>query len=287
MRIDIGIAANKNQDQHWWASLMPELIRADREPGITIGQVIVFGGALPDYTRNRIARQYFSPSTTAENRTAVAAEHLEGESEAIFWVDDDTVPPPGTIERLIALDVDIAGGVYYLRRPPYNPVCYRRMPNGSYAALFDFQVGEILEVDSVGMGCTLVRRSVYERIRDQHVLLRRMSGTLMPIHKEDLVESRFLAKQIKRHAGEVIMAQGQIVQLQKLQPLEEEPRAWPFYAMEFQRTEDHHFCELAQRVGCRIKVDTGVECSHWGSSPVTGEEFRALRWEMEADDASV
>ena len=60
-------------------------------------------------------------------------------------------------------------------------------------------------------------------------------------------------------------------------PLEEEPVHWPFYVMEHERTEDHHFAELALRVGCRILVDTALECGHAGEKIYGADDFREFQ----------
>ena len=286
MRIDIGIAANKNQDFQWWAAIVPEIARLVQTGRIEIGKMLVVSTATPDWSKNQISSYYLGPATTAENRTAIVAEHLDGPSDAIWWIDDDTVPPAGALERLLAVEqADIAAGIYYLRRPPFNPVCYKRLSDRSYAPLYDFQVGEILEVDSVGMGCTLVRRHVYERIKAGYRLFRRAdTGTMKAVHRDAVVETRALAKQIKRHVGEVLVTDRGIVHVEEMHQVDL-PVGFPFYVMEFGRTEDHHFCEMARRVGCRIVVDTAVECSHYGTVAVTGEDFRRVRWEAENESS--
>jgi len=264
MRVDIGIACNKNQEKEWWARLVPELLRVAAEGKVELGQFIAVGSALTDHNRNHIVGHF-----------------LEGEAEAIWWIDDDVVPPSGTLEALVGLEVDIAAGVYFLRKPPCNPVVYARLEGGLYRPLWEYQQGEIIRADSVGMGCTLIRRCVYERIREEYAVFRRVrNGTVVLVHREDVVETRMVARQVRRQAGKVLKRPGERGSAWLLEELVgpvEPPEVWPFYALEYGRTEDHYFCEMARRVGFEIVVDTGIECAHWGCQPVTGKSFREMR----------
>jgi hypothetical protein len=285
MRVDIGIACNKNQEKEWWARVVPELLRVAAEGRVELGQFIAIGSALTDAIGSAL---------TDHNRNHIVGHFLEGEGEAIWWIDDDVVPPAGTLEALVGLDVEIAAGVYFLRKPPCNPVVYARREDGFYRPLWEYQQGEIIRADSVGMGCTLIRRCVYERIQEQYVLFRRVrNGTVVLVHREDVVETRKVARQVRRQAGKVLRRQGgrgageqgsggaeergRAYLLEELVGPVEAPDVWPFYALEYGRTEDHFFCEMARRVGFEIVVDTGIECQHWGCQPVTGKSFREMR----------
>lgn len=264
MRVDIGIACNKNQEKEWWARVVPELLRVAAGGRVELGQFIAIGSALTDHNRNHIA-----------------AHFLDGEADAIWWIDDDVVPPSGTLEALIGLDAEIAAGVYFLRKPPCNPVVYARQPDGFYRPLWEYQKGEIVKADSVGMGCTLIRRCVYERIREEHVLFRRVrNSTAVIVHQDDVgeVEDYEKYEAAERMVGTVVPhPAGNAYLVEELVRPVKPPEVWPFYALEYGRTEDHFFCEMARRVGFEIMVDTGIECQHWGCQPVTGTSFREMR----------
>jgi len=269
VQIDIGIACSKNQDHDWWGRNVPEWLRLAAGGVVEFEGFLAVGSALTDHNRNHIV-----------------GHHLAGTSDAIWWIDDDVVVPPGTLERLVALDAAIAAGVYYMGKPPCHPVVYGRREDGLYSPLWDYQVGEIVEADSVGMGCTLVRREVYERIQEEFVLFRRArTATVVPVHRGDVVKTRALAKQVRRHGGQVLVDRhGVAVMVEPMGPAGEVD-VWPFYAFENGRTEDHWFCEMARRVGFRIVVDTGIECQHWKLRPITGESFREMRSLYEQQEA--
>jgi hypothetical protein len=242
---------------------------------IEVGKILTVGSALSDHQHNGIADLFLRPDNVAENRNNVVAE---SEGDYLFWMDDDTVPPAGTIEKLLRLGTDIAAGIYFRRNPPYNPLVYKRVENGLYTSLWDYQPGEILRPDSVGMGCTLVKRSVYERIREAYILFYRADHhTALAVHRDDLVNVARLPEELRAWRDKVVVSNDGVYRMQALDLRHDEPEHWPFYVLEHERTEDHHFCEMARRVGCEIVVDTALECHHVGEVDVTGEEFRAMR----------
>lgn len=260
MKIDVGIAANKNQEQKWWSTLMPELLALERRGKVEVERFIVIGSALTDYNRNKVVATFLDG----------------GDSEALWFIDDDTIPPPRAVEWLVDLletgACEVAAGIYYSRSAPFNPIAYQRRPNGLYIPLARFEPGEIVYVDSVGMGCTLIRERVFTTIQEQYRVYSRVSnGTLVPVHREDMREGDPLQPGVVMGPGEV---RGYVVE-PIAGPVDVEE--WPFYAFEHGRTEDHFFCEMALRCGFRIAVDTAVECQHVGMEPTTRQRFQDVK----------
>ena len=283
LTVDVGIACNKNQSNRWWSQVMGELLNIQERGQVRIGRVITVGAALPDFSKSEVAAIGLGRlGLTDANRSEIVQRHLEEDEKAgaIWWIDDDTVPPAGALEKLVAMDVEVAAGLYFLRVPPCSPVAYFRNPGGTYAPLWNYQRGEIVHVDSVGMGCTLVRRTVYERIKREYLLFQRVeTGTVRAVHRDDFIVVKELPKTMERRAGQVVYADGQAVYVEKLiGPLDPKTvERWPFYAMEYERTEDHYFCEMVKRLGMTIAVDTSIECQHWGDTAVVGQNFRDMK----------
>jgi hypothetical protein len=264
-RIAVAVPTNKNEASGWWSGVFGELLRTSHTDGIELEALITAGGALTDTNRNKCVDSFL-------NNT---------EADVLAFIDDDTIPPPRAFVRLLELDADIANAVYYLRGEPYNPVAYRRMPNRKYLSLKDFQPGQIVEVDSVGMGCTIVRRHVFEAIMDNYeVFMRARIAAPFPVHKDDVEEFGDLPCVVHDTAGGVITAPGGIRGYfidPVVGPLEEgDYDRWPFYALEWGRTEDHYFNEMARRLGFTIKVDTWQECKHLGTTAHDGTHYREL-----------
>jgi hypothetical protein len=91
----------------------------------------------------------------------------------IFFLDSDTIPPADTIRRLMAHDKDVVTGLYFQRKPPFYPHIYRKGEiKGVWDSMQFYDLAEPLEgekkglikVDSAGMGCCLIKRSVFDKI---------------------------------------------------------------------------------------------------------------------------
>lgn len=278
-KVDIGIACSANQHLSFWGNLMGVLLQ-EQQRGIEIGQIMTIGSALPDWNKNDIlggtelkplanVNEKGRNEKTDANRGLISHRFLGGSPESewkadwIMWFDDDVVVPVGVISSLLALEKDAVAGLYFNGNPPYNPIAYFRAKDGiGYEALYDYPYGSLMSVDSVGMGCTLVHRSVFEKIMDAYTVYVRPNGSLMPVLKSNVnpVVQGWDVGSIANGKSESVVG-GYFVQ--KVQPpAEDDKRAFPFFSMEYGRTEDHHFWELAAAVGVRPWVDTTITCGH-------------------------
>ncbi len=91
------------------------------------------------------------------------AENVRG--EWLLFLDDDMVFPPDLLRRLLAHDKDIVGALAFRRVEPFLP-CIARWDESSQSmvTIRDLAFGELMEVDGIGMGCTLIRKRVFEAI---------------------------------------------------------------------------------------------------------------------------
>ena len=246
-KVDIGVPCSKQQSPKWWGKLIGEALRASRYDDIEVGRTIFSGGALTDSSRNTIADEF-----------------LANDSDWLFMFDDDTVPPPGTMSRLLSLQVPIASGVYFGRSDIKKgekviPLVYRLTdPDstiGEYYPITEYYRGEIIQADATGLGCSLIHRSVFDAIKDHYVLLQRPTGPLIPVAPQNVDASIAM--------GNKPLDFGKI----------EHDFNYPFFLFDGARTEDFFFYELVRPLGYRATVDTKVECQHLSEYAIDGDDF--------------
>jgi len=259
--VDIGVACAPHQSPDWWAPVMALILETERSGKVKIGRIRTVSSALPDANKNntvgQIKRRW---SLTDANREVISNGFVNDDADYIFWIDDDTVPPAGTITHLIRLGRPFVAGLYFLPRKPYNPIAYKRHEDdGLYYPVYNYTKGALMEVDSVGMGCTLIHRSVYEKIRDEHQVYVKHNGAIVPIHKRNILNP-VVSKHLKRKEPYI---RAGIYHEQMVPQPEDDGRNFPYYLLEHGRTEDHYFCELAANVGIKPMIDTSVTCQHW------------------------
>lgn len=86
----------------------------------------------------------------------------------LMTVEDDILPPPDALEKMIAVDADIAYGVYCFRkgkptinvaRPDDQQQSYS-LPNN--LAEWQRNFGNVIDCGGLGLGCTLIKREVFD-----------------------------------------------------------------------------------------------------------------------------
>lgn len=161
----------------------------------------------------------------------------------LFWVDDDMVYPPHGLKRLLAHDKPIVGGLCHDRRHPYKPVIARYFDKswgcdeGAYGWLFDYPDNELIEVDATGGAFLLVKREVFEKVREEF-------GTRSgPDDALDPSWASWWTPILEKHG----------------------------------HAEDLAFCWRARSSGYSIHVDTGLDIGHVGEVVVDKEFSRRNR----------
>ena len=115
-----------------------------------------------------------------------------------FW-DSDILPPADVILRLIETGRDLIGAMYTRRGPPFAIVGGRATIDKEGRTIsFDmpaYQQGEIVPVDVLGMGITLISRRCVQAVMAKHPRpfawgvdlesIREENGTLVPRTSED------------------------------------------------------------------------------------------------------
>jgi hypothetical protein len=105
---------------------------------------------------------------TLRDRAAYRAL-CEGHSH-VLWLDADNVWPHGLLGRLLPHhEKGIVGGLYHLKTPPHQPVALRKAaddpdPNMYTHLTHVHEERALVEVDVLGMGCTLVPTAVFRQL---------------------------------------------------------------------------------------------------------------------------
>lgn len=200
-------------------------------------------------------------------------------ADYLWWIDADNTPPVDALGRLLGVRKELVSGLYYggkvalSKNADIRPVAYLRRPDGAYHTLdqvYQWERGEIIPVDGVGMGCFLTHRSVYEKIEDEFAIVQAMNGWQFTVKKTDIKQP--LADEPTKHPYAYEIRKDTFHLPVRKPSLTSS--IFPHFQCQFTRTEDFVFCENAKAVGFDIFVDTSVEVGHVKSLSVDGAVYR-------------
>lgn len=100
----------------------------------------------------------------SRNRNRIAERAIAEGYDAVWYVDDDQVFSPPTLEKLIAADKDIVSGLYLKREVPFTPQVYdREDENGAvFPRLLKHGERGLVKAVATGAGCLLVKTKVFQ-----------------------------------------------------------------------------------------------------------------------------
>lgn len=263
-KVIFGIAAYGTQPAGWWSKLLTTATTLEKYDIQYLGTLI--GASMSaDNNRNQIVQSF-----------------LKTDAEWLYWIDTDNPPPLGAIRRLLDTGKKLVTGLYFLKDAPYTPVMYLKNDQNLYNPCMNWNRGEILPIDSAGMGALLSHRSVFEDIQAQCTVVQRWDGGQFAIHKNDIVGS--LPERVNAGKRPKII-NGRYSETVCKPQLTVKP--FPWFALEYGRTEDHYFFELAARCGHELWVDTSIEVPHMGGREVTGEHYRTWKEEHQRSGSAL
>jgi len=113
-------------------------------------------------------------SSIDRGRNEAAKLAMDAECEYVFFLDDDMVIDPRTLDSLIVADRDIVMAHSYIRGYPYRPMCFKwKEKDAEVPSLEYFETDEELEslkdangivgekhIAAVGFTCTLIKTSL-------------------------------------------------------------------------------------------------------------------------------
>ena len=95
---------------------------------------------------------------------------IGGRYDALLCVEADMILPPDTLRRLVACDADVAYGLYVFRHTRHTWSAYIKLGDRHGRSLSQEPEqardlwGRVIDVQGVGLGCTLIRRQVLEQL---------------------------------------------------------------------------------------------------------------------------
>ena len=139
---------------------------------ICLEKVVI--GSRVDEARNLIVNEALELRGTERMRTS-----------HVFFVDDDVLIERDTLIRLLAHDVPIVSGLYYAKTPTPQPLLFLDAHAGPCV---DYPKDQLVPCHGHGMGCTLIKREVFDAIEPPWFLTEegRLVGTDFISHTEDI-----------------------------------------------------------------------------------------------------
>jgi len=124
------------------------------------------------YTHGWETDIYYSEGTILSSQRNKAASRAVEEGSDLFFLDTDMTFTPQDALKVMAIEGDIVGGLYYARRYPYQPLVYCEdlvEVNGKFRALSlpDMPSGPF-KCEGLGCGFLYIRHSTLEKIFAEH-----------------------------------------------------------------------------------------------------------------------
>ena len=116
---------------------------------------------------------------TDKARNYIVKQELESGATHLLFIDDDNPPAENTIERFFQADKDIVCAPIPTRNPNkngfhdlciFNKVVKDDLPFPLYENInkIDLSKGKVFKVDACGMGCTMIKRNVLEKLWEKY-----------------------------------------------------------------------------------------------------------------------
>jgi hypothetical protein len=107
---------------------------------------------------------FFNSNTILLNQREMLVEDAKKiKSDYVLWLDSDMVFPPTTAMRLLNHNKDIVGCNYLKRSKPNTPVAYETLFEWD-KPLSMTSKDDLVKVEGVGLGCILMKLSVFDSI---------------------------------------------------------------------------------------------------------------------------
>lgn len=104
----------------------------------------------------------------ARNRNMMIAQAIEHDFTHVLFLDDDTAPPKDIITKLLAHDLDMVTGLYFMRSYPHQPIIFDWNDDKGGAVWHLLSEGEtgLIPVYTAGLGAALIKTSVFKTMKE-------------------------------------------------------------------------------------------------------------------------
>ena len=103
-------------------------------------------------------------SLIAKQRQDLAQSAINAGATHILWLDSDMTFLPDVVDQLIGHDLDIVAANYSTRTAPRKGVAYKHIGKWNSWLTPDETSPRLQAVEGVGMGCMLVKTTVFSKI---------------------------------------------------------------------------------------------------------------------------
>ncbi|MBN3036945.1 MAG: hypothetical protein JW834_00690 [Candidatus Diapherotrites archaeon] len=134
------------------------------DSSISMQFIVSYLGMHKPYSIN-LAFERSKPLDAARNNLARMA--VETGADYLFFLDSDCIFPPDTLTRLMAHGKDVISGLYFWKEPNFPPVMYKK-GKVLYDHIVEYPKNSLVEVDAVGMGCCLIKTSVFRGLAEPY-----------------------------------------------------------------------------------------------------------------------
>lgn len=136
-----------------------------------------FCRSICDMKRVGIVQHNFTAcSLIYQARTDLARIAIKEKPDFVLWLDSDVIFPDTLMVDLMndMKGRDMVTAVYHMRRPPYQPVIWRKLRRGLTAEETETEIAteypesELFEVEGCGFGAVMMRTEVLEAVADKY-----------------------------------------------------------------------------------------------------------------------
>lgn len=128
-------------------------------------------------------------------RNKIISKAIERGATHVMFIDSDMKFPPDGINRLLAQDKDVIGGVYFRRQVPHLPTI-NDIKDGKIVVPYKYPTDKPFRIWSVATGFMLVKTEILKKIKYPWVGFGNYKG-------QSMGDDVYFCKKINDHGGEV------------------------------------------------------------------------------------